>query len=57
MRPVLIAAAILAGFAAVVGAALAWYGWVGRATDDHPVCRACKFDLFNVPSDRHACPE
>jgi hypothetical protein len=32
-------------------------GLIGRATDDHPVCRACRFDLFNLPPDRTACPE
>jgi hypothetical protein len=32
-------------------------GLLGRATDEHPVCRACAFDLFNLPADHTACPE
>ena len=51
------AAAILAGFAAVVAAGLVWYGLAGRAVDDHPVCRTCGFDLFNRPAGQTACPE
>ena len=51
----LIAFAIVAGFA--VAGALVRLGLIGRATDDHPVCRACRFDLYNLPPDRTACPE
>lgn len=55
MRLLLIAVAIVAGFG--LAGALVRYGLAGRATDDHPVCRACRFDLFNLPADRIACPE
>ena len=30
----------------------------GRRIDDHPLCRACGYDLFGIPPDtRHRCPE
>lgn len=55
MSLLLIAAPLLLGF--VIAVVLLRRGLRGRAIDDHPVCRACGFDLFNLPSDRAACPE
>lgn len=54
----MVAALISAALLGFVGAiTLLRYGLIGRAVDDHPVCRACEFDLFNLPAERTACPE
>jgi hypothetical protein len=29
----------------------------GRALDDHPICRQCRFDLFNRAKESNRCPE
>src|SRR5687768_4684247 len=55
MTLLLVAALHLLGFSIAV--VLLRRGLLGRAIDDHPVCRACGFDLFNLPADRAACPE
>ena len=38
------------------GAALAWVGLRGRRIDDHPICRACGFDLVGSLHSS-VCPE
>ncbi|MBA2301706.1 MAG: hypothetical protein H0W08_03650, partial [Acidobacteria bacterium] len=55
MNPSVIIAAIVGSLIAAV--ALLRRGWTGRVVDDHPICRACGFDLFNRPPDQIVCPE
>ena len=44
--------------ALVVGLALVILGRRGRRTDDHPLCRRCRFDLTGRPADaERRCPE
>jgi hypothetical protein len=33
------------------------FAWYGRRTDDHPLCRHCRFDLFALPDTTIHCPE
>ena len=40
-----------------IGIGLLAWGWRGRAIDDHPLCRKCRYDLTTVYPDRPACPE
>ena len=39
------------------GALLLWRGLRGRRTDDHPLCRRCRFDLTGLPASSANCPE
>jgi ribosomal protein L40E len=41
----------------VVGLALLLAGLRGRRTDDHPICRRCRFDLVGLPESAEVCPE
>jgi hypothetical protein len=50
---ILIACAAATG----MGLALLRRGFKGYATDDHPVCGACGFDLFGLPSTAINCSE
>jgi hypothetical protein len=43
-------------FVLVVGVLLFITGWRGKVINDHPICRACRFDLFGLDA-RDACPE
>ena len=46
------------GIALCVGTALTVAGVRGRRTDDHPLCRRCRFDLTGRPADaERRCPE
>lgn len=38
----------------VLGVAL---GMRGRAVDDHPICRRCRYDLVGQPAETPKCPE
>ncbi len=41
-----------------VGVALTAIGLRGRSTDDHTLCRRCRFDLTGRPGDaERRCPE
>jgi hypothetical protein len=50
---ILFTSAVTAGVAAI----LFVYAWRGRRTDDHPICRKCRFDLFGLPETSTQCPE
>ena len=52
----LIAAVVLAMLFGLLAALLIRRGKRGRIVNDHPICRACGFDLFNLPTDRDAVP-
>jgi hypothetical protein len=41
----------------VIGAGLLVIGLRGRRTNDHPVCRKCRFDLHGVYPEHDRCPE
>jgi hypothetical protein len=43
--------------AIVVGAMLLVMGFRGRRTNEHPVCRGCRYDLEGVYPDHAVCPE
>ncbi len=47
------------GFLVILSAGLAllWRGLRGRCTDDHPLCRRCRFDLTGLPASGANCPE
>ncbi|MEE9131062.1 MAG: hypothetical protein V3T84_13670 [Phycisphaerales bacterium] len=47
----------LVGVAFVVGFTLALIGWRGKRTDDHPLCRRCKYDLVGTEAIPKQCPE
>lgn len=47
----------LSGAALALGIVLAWWGRRGKIIDQHPVCRACRFDLVGRPSESERCPE
>lgn len=51
----MILAYVLSGVVALVGLLGLLIGLRGRAIDDHPWCRACRFDVFGLDTDR--CPE
>lgn len=51
---ILIALPLLIGIVALLFAILAWRG---SRLDDHPLCRACGFDLVGSPEPRAKCPE
>jgi hypothetical protein len=40
-----------------IGGGLFLSGWVGRAIDNHPICRACGFDLVGRPAESMRCSE
>jgi hypothetical protein len=40
-----------------VGGGLFLSGWLGRAIDDHPICRKCGFDLVGRPAESMRCSE
>ncbi len=49
---------LIAAAGLILGAALTLVGLRGRRTDDHPLCRRCRFDLTGRPSDaERRCPE
>lgn len=54
MGTVLLVGILAAG---VVGLGLAWFGLRGRRINDHPICRACGFDLLGVYPEIAVCPE
>ena len=57
LLPILIFAAIVAlGFGALA-VTLILSGRRGRFVNDHPICRTCGFDLFNLPDEQKVCPE
>jgi hypothetical protein len=41
----------------VGGVAMLWLGLRGRRVDDHPLCRACGFDLIGRPEGSDKCAE
>lgn len=53
----LIAATFFAVMFGLVSLVLIRVGKRGRLVNDHPICRSCGFDLFNLPTDRERCPE
>jgi hypothetical protein len=44
-------------FLAMSAVAMVVFGWRGRQTDDHPICRRCGFDLSGKPSGVAICSE
>ena len=52
-----IAGLIVLGVVLAAGVWLMVTGLRGRVVDDHPVCRACGFDLVGVYPDVGCCPE
>ena len=50
---------VIIGPAAALAVALGLLaaGLRGRRQDDHPICRRCRFDLFNRPASSTRCPE
>lgn len=51
----MLAIGILAAF--VAGVVLFVRGVRGRAVDDHPLCRRCRYDLSGTPERPEKCPE
>lgn len=47
---------LLAAIWFLAALALLIRGWRGKRIDDHPLCRACGFDLSGN-SDAKSCPE
>jgi len=47
----------VAGIALVAGLVLLVLGWRGKRVDDHPLCRACGFDLHGAGDEPERCPE
>jgi hypothetical protein len=45
------------GIALLLGLTLTALGLRGRRTDDHPLCRRCRFDLTGRANDSTRCPE
>ena len=41
----------------LIGSMLLICGLRGRAMDDHPICRRCRFDLFGLPPGGKKCSE
>lgn len=48
---------LAAAAALFLGVTLLILGLRGRRTDDHPLCRACRFDLVGLPPEAGRCPE
>src|SRR5437763_472271 len=40
-----------------IALALLWFALRGHKIDSHPLCRKCKFDLYNKPLAADRCPE
>lgn len=54
---ILIVGLFVLGGTGVFAVILIRSGKRGRLVNDHPICRACGFDLYNLPGDRAKCPE
>ncbi|MEX2388074.1 MAG: hypothetical protein WD534_09360 [Phycisphaeraceae bacterium] len=48
---------VLSGLLLLLAVALFIWGWRGRRVGDHPICRACGYDLHGLQSDHASCPE